>query len=92
MPSAPPLPPPPPGNSLNGVPIPPAEAAPAPDGGAVPAAPSAFGPNANGGPSVAIAHYDQNGRYVTPQGTMEQQTNLIAGGTSPKTWQDLMPT
>ena len=92
MPSAPPLPPPPPGNSLNGVPIPPAEAAPVPDGGAVPAAPSAFSPNTTGGPSVAIAHYDQNGRYVTPQGTMEQQTNLIAGGTSPKTWQDLMPT
>ena len=68
------------------------EAAPVPDGGAFPAATIAFSPNTTGGPSVANAHYDQNGRYVTPQGTMEQQTNLIAGGTSPKTWQDLMPT
>ncbi len=61
------------------------------DGGAVPAAPSAFGSNANGGPSVAVTHYDQNGRYLTPQGTIEQQTNLVAGGASAKTWKDMMP-
>jgi phospholipid/cholesterol/gamma-HCH transport system substrate-binding protein len=38
-PSAPPLPPPPPGNSLNGVPIPPVEAPVAPAAGDVPSAP-----------------------------------------------------
>jgi phospholipid/cholesterol/gamma-HCH transport system substrate-binding protein len=92
---------PPPGNSLNGVPIPaapPAQPAPAdaalvqPHGdGAVPAAPSAFGGNASGGPSVAIAHYDpRTGEYLTPDGQLQQVTNLAAGG-APKSWKDLLP-
>lgn len=90
--SAPLLPPPPPGNSLNGTPIPavpppPAEA-PAGDG-AVPAAPSAF--NGDGpGPSVAVAHYDtRTGQYVTPDGQLQQVK--IGGAAEPKSWKDLMP-
>jgi hypothetical protein len=90
---APLLPPPPPGNSLNGQPIeplPPAEPAPPADG-AVPAAPSAFSGNPSRG-TVAVAHYDPaTGKYMTPDGRLEQQTNLIAGAAS-KSWQDLLPT
>jgi phospholipid/cholesterol/gamma-HCH transport system substrate-binding protein len=92
-PAAPLLAPPPPGNSLNGQPIepqPPAEPAPPADG-AVPAAPSAFDGNPSRG-TVAVAHYDPaTGKYMTPDGRLEQQTNLIAGA-APKSWQDLLPT
>lgn len=36
--------------------------------------------------------YDPNtGRYLTPDGHYEQQTNL-ASGAAPKSWTDLMPT
>jgi virulence factor Mce-like protein len=84
---APQLPPPPPGNSLNGQPI---EAQPPADG-AVPAAPSAYSGNPSRG-TVAVAHYDPaTGKYMTPDGRLEQQTNLIAGA-APKSWQDLLPT
>jgi virulence factor Mce-like protein len=90
---APQLPPPPPGNSLNGQPIeaqPPAEPAPPADG-AVPAAPSAYSVNPPRG-TVAVAHYDPaTGKYMTPDGRLEQQTNLVAGA-APKSWQDLLPT
>lgn len=85
-------PPPPPGNSLNGQPIelPPAEPEPPADA-AVPAAPSAFSGSPSRG-TVAVAHYDPaTGKYMTPDGRLEQQTNLIAGA-APKTWQDLLPT
>ena len=83
--------PPPPGNSLNGVPIPPAEGGAGPGWWCVPP------PQARSAPTQLA---DRRSRSPTttrtgatsPQGTMEQQTNLIAGGTSPKTWQDLMPT
>jgi phospholipid/cholesterol/gamma-HCH transport system substrate-binding protein len=96
QPPAPVAPPPPPGNSLNGVPIPPVEqapAAPAPaTDGAVPAAPSAYGGNGSDGPSVAITHYDpRTGRYLAPDGQLQQLTNAVAG-TAPKSWKDLMPT
>ncbi|MBB5165412.1 MCE family protein [Mycobacterium sp. AZCC_0083] len=87
------LAPPPPGNSLNGQPIeaqPPAEPPPPVDG-AVPAAPSAYSGNPSRG-TVAVAHYDPaTGKYMTPDGRLEQQTNLIAGA-APKSWQDLLPT
>jgi len=90
---APLLPPPPPGNSLNGQPIevqPPAEPPPPVDG-AVPAAPSAFNGNPSRG-TVAVAHYDPaTGKYMTADGRLEQQTNLVAGA-APKSWQDLLPT
>jgi phospholipid/cholesterol/gamma-HCH transport system substrate-binding protein len=90
---APLLPPPPPGNSLNGQPIspePPVEPPPPADG-AVPAAPSAFSGSPSRG-TVAVAHYDPaTGKYMTPDGRLEQQTNLIAGA-APKSWQDLLPT
>jgi hypothetical protein len=88
-------PPPPPGLSINGVPVPsaepaPVEPAPAPDG-AIPAAPSAFNDNASAGPSVAFTHYDPTtGRYLTPDGQLQQLTNVAAGGES-KSWKDLMP-
>jgi virulence factor Mce-like protein len=92
-PAAPLLEPPPPGNSLNGQPIearPPAEPAPPADG-AVPAAPSAYSGNPSRG-TVAVAHYDPaTGKYMTPDGRLEQQTNLVAGA-APKSWQDLLPT
>jgi hypothetical protein len=85
-------PPPPPGNSFNGTPIPPVP--PAPAEGAVPAAPSAFGNNGSGeapGPSVATAQYDpRTGDYMSPDGMLQQQTNLAVGGI-PKSWKDLMP-
>ncbi|MDQ2627335.1 MAG: MCE family protein [Actinomycetota bacterium] len=52
------------------------------------AAPSS---NAGPGPSVAVLPYDPNtGKYMTPDGRYEQQTNL-APGSGPKTWTDLMP-
>jgi phospholipid/cholesterol/gamma-HCH transport system substrate-binding protein len=84
-------PPPPPGLSVNGTPIPPVPVPPAPVDGAVPAAPSAFNDNGSPGPSVAIAHYDpRTGDYLSPDGLLQQQTNLAAGG-APKSWTDLMP-
>ena len=43
------------------------------------------------GPSVATAQYDpRTGRYLTPDGQMYQQTNLVASA-APKTWQDMLP-
>jgi hypothetical protein len=40
---------------------------------------------------VAVLPYDPNtGRYMTPDGRYEQQTNLVPGS-GPKTWTDLMP-
>jgi hypothetical protein len=57
----------------------------------VPAAPSAYSGNPSRG-TVAVAHYDPaTGKYMTPDGRLEQQTNLIAGA-APKSWQDLLPT
>ncbi|OBY29161.1 hypothetical protein ACT18_24555, partial [Mycolicibacter kumamotonensis] len=42
-------------------------------------------------PPVAVLPYDPNtGRYMTPDGRYEQQTNLVPGS-GPKTWTDLMP-
>ena len=65
--------------------------APPTDGGAVPAAPSAFSGKGSGGPSVAITTYDpRTGRYVTPDGQVQQLTNM-ASGAEPKSWKDLLP-
>ncbi len=102
-PAAAPIAPPPPGNSLNGVPLPgpaPADtpagdpaAVPPPADGALPAAaPSAFNGNTSGGgPSLAVAHYNpETGEYMTPDGQMQQVQNLAAGG-APKSWKDLLP-
>ncbi|WP_102142334.1 MCE family protein [Mycobacterium hubeiense] len=84
-------PPPPPGNSLNGTPLPGPPAAPPPGDGAVPAAPSAFGGNESDGPTIAFAPYDPTtGKYVTPDGQLQQVTNVAAGG-EPKSWKDLLP-
>jgi phospholipid/cholesterol/gamma-HCH transport system substrate-binding protein len=86
-------PPPPPGNSLNGMPIPdaPPADAPPPADGAIPAAPSAFNGNAASGPSVAVTHYDPHtGEYMTPDGSLQQVKNLADGG-APKSWKDLLP-
>lgn len=42
-------------------------------------------------PPVAVLPYDPNtGKYMTPDGRYEQQTNLVPGS-APKTWTDLMP-
>ncbi|MCH9734054.1 MAG: MCE family protein [Actinomycetia bacterium] len=88
------IPPPPPGNSINGTPIPPVPAPPPPPPppDAVPAQPSAFhGNGAGGGPSVASASYNpQTGQFLTPDGQLQEMTNLAADGT-PKSWKDLLP-
>jgi phospholipid/cholesterol/gamma-HCH transport system substrate-binding protein len=84
-PSAGDVPPVPHGPAPGPVELPPA------DGGAVPAAPSAFSGKDSGGPSVAITTYDpRTGRYVTPDGEVQQLTNTAAGA-EPKTWKDLLP-
>ncbi|ULE31784.1 MCE family protein [Mycobacterium sp. IDR2000157661] len=66
-----------------------------PDGGAVPAAPSGFsssGSGRAGGPSVAVTQYDpRTGRYLAPNGQLQQVTTAAAGS-HPKTWKDLLPT
>jgi virulence factor Mce-like protein len=90
FPTEPYIPPPPPGNSVNGVPVPAVAPPPAPPAdGALPVAPSA---NTGGqSPSVAVVPYDPNtGKYMTPDGRYERQTNLIAGA-APQSWTDLMP-
>jgi phospholipid/cholesterol/gamma-HCH transport system substrate-binding protein len=58
---------------------------------AVPAAPSAFNGNGSGGASVAVIHYDpRTGRYLSPDGQVQQLTNAVAG-TAPKSWKDMLP-
>jgi hypothetical protein len=65
--------------------------APPTDGGAVPAAPSAFSGKGSGGPSVAITTYDpRTGRYITPDGQVQQLTN-VGSSAQPKSWKDLLP-
>jgi hypothetical protein len=40
---------------------------------------------------VTVVPYDPNtGKYMTPDGRYEQNTNLVAGG-APESWTDLMP-
>ena len=91
IPPAPPGPPPaPPGPPPGPVQLPPADG-PAGDGNGVPAAPSAFNGNGSAGPSVAVIHYDpRTGRYLSPDGQVQQLTNVVAG-TAPKSWKDLLP-
>ena len=51
---------------------------------------SATGDASSPGPSVAIAKYNpRTGEYVTPDGQMGRQANLV---TKPATWQEMMPT
>lgn len=53
-------------------------------------APSGYA-DGGGGPSVAVLPYDPNtGKYMTPGGRYEQQTNLVSGATA-RSWTDLMP-
>lgn len=53
-------------------------------------APSAFDGDAGNGPSVAIAKYNpRTGEYMGSDGNLYKQTDLVS---TPKTWQDLMPT
>src|SRR5215208_863342 len=62
-----------------------------PPDGALPAAPSAFNGNGSGGPSVAITSYDPHtGRYMSPDGQLQQVSTPIAG-TQPRSWKDLLP-
>jgi phospholipid/cholesterol/gamma-HCH transport system substrate-binding protein len=83
------LPPAPQGPPPGPVQVPPADAP--PGNGTVPAAPSAFNGNGSGGPSVAVIHYDpRTGRYLSPDGKVQQLTNAVAG-TAPKSWRDLLP-
>jgi phospholipid/cholesterol/gamma-HCH transport system substrate-binding protein len=67
-----------------------------PPGSAPSAAPSGFGGDASRpGPSVAFAQYNpQNGAYVTPDGQVFRQSNLVARDPSkgPKTWKDMFAT
>jgi virulence factor Mce-like protein len=86
---------------IEGTPMPPATpqppAAPAvppppsagPDGGATPATPSSFTTGSR--PSVAIAEYNpRTGMYVTPQGQVYRQSDLVTGAV-PTTWKDMLP-
>jgi virulence factor Mce-like protein len=79
--------------------VPPADA-PAPAAGPPPddptpdappgVAPSGYG-FSDSGPSVAVLPYEpRTGKYMTPDGRFEQQTNLVRG--APRSWTDLMPT
>jgi phospholipid/cholesterol/gamma-HCH transport system substrate-binding protein len=63
------------------------------DGGRPQAAPSSFGSKTtNPVPSVAVATYDpRTGRYLTSDGKFYEQSDL-ATSTTPKKWQDLLPT
>jgi len=64
---------------------------PSANGNAVPAAPSAFNGIGSGGASVAVIHYDpRTGRYLSPDGQVQQLTNAVAGS-APKSWKDLLP-
>jgi hypothetical protein len=100
-------PPPPAGNSLNGVPISPpapvesapmepASGGPAPEphgGDAVPAAPSAFGGNDSQGvaPSVAISHYDPRTGRYLTADGQLQTMTNLKPAAEPKSWKDLLP-
>ncbi len=54
-------------------------------------APSSFGGTQSSSPPVGFAYYDpKNGRYLTPDGQLQQQTSVISGGV-PKSWKDLLP-
>lgn len=70
----------------------PVPAGPIPNGGENPAAtPSAFAHNGSDGASVAITSYDpRTGRYVTPDGKLQQLTN-VGERSVPKSWKDLLP-
>jgi phospholipid/cholesterol/gamma-HCH transport system substrate-binding protein len=64
-----------------------------PPDGAVPAEPSGFSGRDSGvgGPSVAVTTYDpRTGRYVTPDGQVQQLAN-VGSGAVPKSWKDLLP-
>lgn len=55
------------------------------------AAPSAFDSGQGPNPSVAVVRYDPaNGRYLTPDGRLEQQSNLVFGAAT-SSWKDLLP-
>jgi hypothetical protein len=86
-----PMPPGPPQPPAAAVPPPPAAPAPAaPDGGAAAVAPSSFTTGSR--PSVAVAEYNpRTGMYVTPDGQIYRQSDLVAG-VAPKTWKDMLPT
>ncbi len=71
--------------------VPPADTPPV-DGGAAVVAPSSFDGAANAKPGVAVAQYDpKTGRYLTADGQLVQQSNLVSGA-AVKTWKDLLPT
>ncbi|MCK0176620.1 MULTISPECIES: MCE family protein [Mycobacteriaceae] len=79
----------PPGLAPEDVPLPPGAVA-VPSPAPVPA-PAAFeGKTPSGAPSVAIAKYNpRTGEYMGGDGKMYRQSDLVS---SPKSWQDLMPT
>jgi ABC-type transporter Mla subunit MlaD len=87
LPGSPPAAPPPPGP----LPAPAPTELPPPAGTDLPPAePNAFNPKGSRvAPSVAILHYDpRTGRYVTPDGHLYRQSDLVH--TAPKTWKDML--
>ncbi|WP_179476226.1 MCE family protein [Mycolicibacterium vinylchloridicum] len=78
---------------LQGTPAPPpAVVPPAPADDATSAAPSAFTPGAGPGPSVAVTRYNpKTGQYVTPEGAVFRQSDLVVPGDA-RSWKDLLPT
>ena len=64
----------------------PSESGPAP----VPAAPSSASISGAASPSVAVTTYDpRTGRYLTPDGVVHEQSNLVTGQQS-SSWKDLV--
>jgi phospholipid/cholesterol/gamma-HCH transport system substrate-binding protein len=80
---------PPPAESPQDPVVPPlATDAPAPPGPA--AAPSSYGTNGSPGPSIAVATYDpKTGRYVTPDGKVYRQSDLVVHPGA-RSWKDLL--
>src|SRR6478735_1267567 len=83
----------PPGAMPGGTPPDPlaAMAPPPPSGPPLPPPPPGNSLNGVPIPPVAITTYDpRTGRYVTPDGQVQQLTNPVAGA-EPKSWKDLLP-
>jgi phospholipid/cholesterol/gamma-HCH transport system substrate-binding protein len=61
--------------------------------GVAPVAPNAFSSNGSGvRPSIAVLHYDRRtGRYVTPDGHLYRQSDLVRSK-APKMWKDMLVT
>lgn len=89
---APAAPPGPPLPDIPAAPAAPASVPPPSEDPVTPVAPSGFDPGSPEGPSVAVTRYNpKTGQYVTPEGAVFRQSDLVASGAD-RTWKDLLPT